>query len=120
MAAATARHRRRRSAEDGVDPAGGERPGVENSDRGGRAGAPPDAGGRGDARGDVRDTRSRVDGLAAKISFSPPNAWGSWALAWSDRDIHPVRTNRGNLGPAAELSPTAKDAPPPPGRGKSG
>jgi NADH-quinone oxidoreductase subunit I len=36
----------------------------------------------------------------------------------SGRD--PVRTNRGKLGPASEVAPTGKDAPPPPGRGKSG
>ena len=36
----------------------------------------------------------------------------------SGRD--PVRTNRGILGPASEVAPTGKDAPPPPGRGKRG
>ncbi|MFM7977506.1 MAG: NuoI/complex I 23 kDa subunit family protein, partial [Pirellula sp.] len=36
----------------------------------------------------------------------------------SGRD--PVRTHRGKLGPASEVAPSAKDAPPPPGRGKSG
>lgn len=32
----------------------------------------------------------------------------------------PVRTHRGALGPAAEKSESAKDSPPPPGRGKHG
>jgi NADH-quinone oxidoreductase subunit I len=36
----------------------------------------------------------------------------------SGRD--PVRTHRGVLGPAAVTAPTAKDAPPPPGRGRHG
>jgi NADH-quinone oxidoreductase subunit I len=32
----------------------------------------------------------------------------------------PIRTHRGELGPASEPDPKAKDAPPPPGRGHHG
>jgi len=34
--------------------------------------------------------------------------------------LDPVRTNRGELGPASEKSPQSADSPPPPGRGKHG
>ena len=37
-----------------------------------------------------------------------------------DSGNDPVRTNRGILGPASEASQKAKDAPPPPGRGRRG
>jgi NADH-quinone oxidoreductase subunit I len=37
-----------------------------------------------------------------------------------DAGRDPVRTNKGILGPASETAATAKDAPPPPGRGKRG
>jgi NADH-quinone oxidoreductase subunit I len=37
-----------------------------------------------------------------------------------DSGKDPVRTNRGELGPASEEAPTAKQGPPPPGRGRKG
>lgn len=38
----------------------------------------------------------------------------------SQRPTDPVRTARGILGPASKTAPTAKLAPPPPGRGRAG
>lgn len=37
-----------------------------------------------------------------------------------DSGKDPIRTNRGELGPASEKADSAKDSPPPPGRGKRG